>query len=80
MEPPNKGHVGTSHFVHCREVVFPLEVENVLVVWESEHLEPSEEVSFIERLLCLLFGDATIAVLLHCYAGLQRMHNKHLIT
>ena len=41
LEPPNKGHVGTSHFVICREVVLSLEVENVLVVlWESAHLGP----------------------------------------
>ena len=36
----NKGHVGTSHFVLCREVVLSLEVENVLVLLESEHLGP----------------------------------------
>ena len=40
VKPPNKGHVGTSHFVHCRETVLSLEVENVLVLWESEHLGP----------------------------------------
>ena len=33
----NKGHIGTSHFVLCGEVV---EVENVLVLWEREHLGP----------------------------------------
>ena len=61
MEPPNKGHVGTNHFVLCREVVLSLEVENVVVLWESEHLGP-QDVSFIERLflLCPLFGGATI--------------------
>ena len=32
METPNKGHVGTSHFVLCREVVLSLEVENILVL------------------------------------------------
>ena len=32
VEPPNKGHVGTSYFVLCREVVLSLEVENVLVL------------------------------------------------
>ena len=42
VEPPNKGHVGTSHFVLCREVVLSLKVDNVLV-----HLGP-QEVSFIE--------------------------------
>ena len=30
----------SSHFVLCREIVLSLEVENVLVLWESEHLEP----------------------------------------
>ena len=58
VELPNKGHLGTSHFVlSCREVVVSLEVENVLVLWESEHLRP-QEVSFIEMLflLCPLFG------------------------
>ena len=40
LEPPNKGHVGTSHFVLCREVFLSLEVENVLVLWESVHLGP----------------------------------------
>ena len=61
VEPPNKGHAGTSHFVLCREVVLSLEVENVLVLWESEHLGP-QDVSFIERLflLCPLFGGSTI--------------------
>ena len=37
VEPPNKGHAGTSHFVICREIVLFLEVENA---WESEHLGP----------------------------------------
>ena len=32
VEPPNKGHAGTGHFVLCREVVLSLEVENVLVL------------------------------------------------
>ena len=50
VEPLNKGHFGTSHFVLCRDVVLSLEVDNVLVLWESEHLGP-KEVSFIERLL-----------------------------
>ena len=40
VEPLNKGHVGTSHSVLCREVVLSLEVENVFVLWESEHLGP----------------------------------------
>ena len=55
VKPPNEGHVGTSHFVLCREVVLSLEVENVLVhvLWESEG-------SFIKRsfLLCPLFGGS----------------------
>ena len=61
LEPSNKGHIGTSHFVLCREVVLSLEVENVLVLWESEHLGP-KEVSFIERLFLLspLFRGSTI--------------------
>ena len=40
VEPLNKEHVGTSYFVLCREVVLSLEIENVLVLWESEHLGP----------------------------------------
>ena len=40
VKPPNIGHVGTSYFVHCREVVLSLEVENVLVLQEREHLGP----------------------------------------
>ena len=61
VEPPNKGHFGTSHFVLCRDVVLSLEVDNVLVLWESERLGP-KEVSFIERLLllCPLFRGSTI--------------------
>ena len=35
VEPPNKGHFGTSHFVLCREAVFFSEVKNVLVQWEG---------------------------------------------
>ncbi len=31
-EPPNKGHFGTSHFVHCREVVLFSEFVSVLHV------------------------------------------------
>ena len=27
VEPPNKGHVGDEHFVHCSEVVPSSEVE-----------------------------------------------------
>ena len=27
MEPPNNGHVGDEHFVHCSEIVPYLEVE-----------------------------------------------------
>ena len=37
VEPLNKGHIGTSHCVLCREVVLSLEVENELVLWESEY-------------------------------------------
>ena len=35
VEPPNKGHFGTSHFVLYREAVLFLEVKNVLVQWEG---------------------------------------------
>ena len=34
VEPPNKGHFGTSHFVFCREVVLFSDVKNVLLQWE----------------------------------------------
>ncbi len=36
MEPPNKGHLGVSHFVLCLEVVLFLEVKNVhTALWEG---------------------------------------------
>jgi len=34
VEPPNKGHFGTSCFVPCREVVPFSEVKDVLIPWE----------------------------------------------
>ena len=40
VEPQNEGHIETSCFVLCREVVLSLEVDNVLVLWESGHLKP----------------------------------------
>ena len=38
MEPLNKGHIGASHFVLCREVVCSSEVHNVLTIWGNKHL------------------------------------------
>ena len=35
VEPLSRGHIGASHFVLCREVV---RVQNVLTIWENEHL------------------------------------------
>ena len=35
MEPPNKGHFGTSHTVLCRGAVLFSEVKDVLVHWEG---------------------------------------------
>ncbi len=35
VEPLNKGHVGTSNFVPCREVVRSSEVQTIL---ENEHM------------------------------------------
>ena len=32
VKPLNKGPVGTSHVVLCREVVLSIEVDNVLVL------------------------------------------------
>ena len=32
VEPLNKGHIGTCHFILCREVVLSLEVKNVLAL------------------------------------------------
>ena len=32
VEPLYKGHIGTSYFVHCREVVHSSEVKNVLTL------------------------------------------------
>ncbi len=40
VEPPNKRHIGTSHFVLYREVVLSLEVKNALAQQESGHLGP----------------------------------------
>ncbi len=37
VEPLNRGHTGPSH---CREVVPSSVVQNVLTVWENEHLGP----------------------------------------
>ena len=34
VEPLNKGYVGASHVVLCREVVLFSKVQNVLVLWE----------------------------------------------
>ncbi len=61
MEPLNKGHVGISHFVFCREVVRSSEIQNVVTIWENEHLRPWS-VSFIERifLLCPLLAGSFI--------------------
>ena len=61
VEPLNKGHVGTSHFVLCteREVVFSLEVEHYVKV--NMHLG-RQEMSLLERsfLLCPLFRGSTV--------------------
>ncbi len=38
-EPLNKGHVGVNHFVLCREVVHSSEVQDVLTIWENDHLK-----------------------------------------
>ena len=32
VEPLYKGHIGTSEFVHCREVIHYLDVGNVLAL------------------------------------------------
>ncbi len=37
MEPLNKGHVGASNVVLCREIVCSSEVQHVLIIWENEH-------------------------------------------
>jgi len=36
LEPPYKGHFGTSCFIPCREDVPFLEVKNVLMLWERD--------------------------------------------
>ena len=38
--PLYKGHIGTSYFINCREVVHSSEVENVLALYESLFLVP----------------------------------------
>ena len=45
VEPPNKGHFGTCHFVHYSEVVLFL---NVLLPWKMIALE-YHQLSFVER-------------------------------
>ncbi len=59
VEPLNKGHVGASHFVICREVVHSSGVQNVLKIWENEC-----GVSFVKRLflLCPVFGGSTVQI------------------
>ena len=54
VEPPNKGHVGTSHFVLCREVVLSSEIKNVLVLKKSVNREVISIVSFF------FFGVSTV--------------------
>ncbi len=56
VEPPYKGHLGTRHPVHYKEVVLSLEVQNVLSRYEVLHLGPLN-LSFIWRLflLCSLY-------------------------
>ncbi len=38
VEPQDKGHIGASQLVLCREVVCSSEVQNVLTICENEHL------------------------------------------
>ena len=33
VEPPNNGHIGGEHFVHCSEVVPSSEVEMYVKAW-----------------------------------------------
>ncbi len=61
MEPPSKGHYGTSHFVPCRETVLFSEVENVLHKIISVHFWD------IGNVLCrevVPFSESTL--LFHC--------------
>ncbi len=46
VEPPNKGHIETSHFVHYREAGLFLAVENGWLFWELSFLE---RMSFFSR-------------------------------
>ncbi len=70
LEPLNKGHVGASHFVLCRELVRSSEIKNVLTIWENENLGP-RRVSFVERLflMCpplggsLIGGSSTVLII-----------------
>ncbi len=58
VEPLNKG---ASHFVLCREVFYFSKVQNVLTIWENEHLG-HRSVSFVKRLflLCSLLRGSFI--------------------
>ena len=65
MEPLNIGHVRTSHFVLCREVVRSSEVQNVLRIWGNEHLW-LWSVSFVERLFLLSSSRRVLYWRFHC--------------
>ena len=62
VEPPNKGHFRTSHFVLCREAVLSSVVKKVLALWKDGHLGAGN-VSFIERSFpsCPLFGGSPLS-------------------
>ena len=50
VEPPNNGHVGTSHFVLYREVVLSSDVKVSSIIEKG-----SQGVSFIERFSIVFF-------------------------
>ncbi len=73
VEPLNRGHTEPSHSVLYREVVYLSEVQNVLTIWENEHLGPCSA-SFIERLFLLcpplrgsFIGGSTVIIINYHY-------------
>ncbi len=55
MEPLNKGHIGTSYFIHYREVVL---FSEVLLLWEMNTVLSREIVlSLYQRFHCRLISE-----------------------
>ncbi len=59
-QPPYKGHIGTRHFVLYIEVVFSLEVQNLLSRYEVLHLGP------LNLSFSVLYTDCPLYKVPHC--------------